>query len=75
MLAAFLNSKGGTLLIGVGDGGEVIGLENDKFQNEDKFALHLDNLIKDQLGGAVFALNTRAQCERGRLRKYSTLSR
>lgn len=54
-LAAFLNSKGGTLFIGVNDGGEVIGLENDKFPNEDKMALHLDNLIKEQLGNAVYA--------------------
>ena len=54
-LAAFLNSKGGTLFLGVNDNGEVIGLDNDKFANEDKMALHLDNLIKAQLGGAVFA--------------------
>jgi hypothetical protein len=54
-LAAFLNSKGGTLFVGVNDRGEVIGLEHDKFQNEDKLLLHLDNLIKSQLGGSVFA--------------------
>ena len=54
-LAAFLNSKGGTLFVGVDDAGEVIGLQSDKFQSEDKMALHLDNLIKDQLGGAVFS--------------------
>lgn len=54
-LAAFLNSKGGTLFLGVNDQGDVIGLENDNFPNEDKMALHLDNLIKTQLGGAVFA--------------------
>jgi hypothetical protein len=54
-LAAFLNSKGGTLFVGVNDAGEVIGLDNDNFPNEDKMALHLDNLIKAQLGGAVFA--------------------
>lgn len=54
-LAAFLNSKGGTLFVGVNDEGEVVGLENDNFSNEDKMALHLDNLIRSQLGGAVFA--------------------
>jgi hypothetical protein len=54
-IAAFLNSRGGTLFVGVNDDGEVIGLENDKFPNEDKMALHLDNLIKSQLGGSVFA--------------------
>jgi len=54
-LAAFLNSNGGTLFVGVNDNGEAIGLESDKFANEDKMALHLDNLIKDRLGGAAFA--------------------
>ncbi len=54
-IAAFLNSKGGTLFIGVDDGGEVVGLDRDNFTNEDKLALHLDNLIKAQLGSSVFA--------------------
>lgn len=54
-IAAFLNSKGGTLYVGVGNDGEVIGLDNDKFLNEDKMALHLDSLIKDQLGSSIFA--------------------
>lgn len=58
-MAAFLNSGGGTLFVGVNDSGEAVGLENDKFTSEDKMALHLDNLIKDRLGGAVFAcINT-----------------
>jgi hypothetical protein len=54
-VAAFLNSKGGTLFVGVNDEGEVVGLGNDNFSDEDKMALHLDNLIKTALGGAVFA--------------------
>lgn len=54
-LAAFLNSNGGTLFIGVNDEAEIIGLHNDNFPNEDKMALHLDNLIKSKLGGGVFA--------------------
>jgi hypothetical protein len=54
-LAAFLNSRGGTLFVGVNDLGEVTGLESDKFSSEDKMALHLDNLIKTHLGGSVFA--------------------
>jgi len=49
-IAAFLNSSGGHLLVGVDDAGSPIGLENDKFSNEDKFTLHLVNLIKDRLG-------------------------
>lgn len=54
-VAAFLNSHGGTLFVGVSDAGEVLGLDNDGFPNEDKLLLHVDNLLKDRLGGAVFA--------------------
>ncbi|NLX25718.1 MAG: DUF262 domain-containing protein [Lentisphaerae bacterium] len=54
-IAAFLNSRGGILFVGVNDEGEAIGLDSDGFDNEDKMALHLDNLIKSQLGGAAFA--------------------
>jgi hypothetical protein len=54
-LAAFLNSNGGTLFIGVNDDAEVIGLASDNFPNEDKMALHMDSLIRSKLGGAVFA--------------------
>lgn len=49
-IAGFLNAKGGTLLIGVADDGEVLGLVADGFQNEDKLGLHLLNLIRDRIG-------------------------
>ena len=50
-IAAFLNSKGGgCLVIGINDWGEALGIEDDKFPNEDKMNLHLVNLIKDRLG-------------------------
>jgi len=49
-LSAFLNSKGGQLLIGVADDGQVLGIENDKFENDDKYMLHLTNLIKSHMG-------------------------
>lgn len=49
-IGAFLNAKGGTLLIGVADSGEVIGLDADGFLNEDKMSLHLVNLVKDRIG-------------------------
>ncbi len=49
-IAGFLNAQGGTLLIGVADDGEVLGIEADKFPNEDKMGLHLVNLIKDRIG-------------------------
>ncbi len=49
-VVAYLNTDGGFLLIGVADDGEILGLENDKFQNEDKLLLHFDNLIKQHIG-------------------------
>ena len=49
-IAGFLNAHGGTLLIGVADDGEVLGLSADGFPNEDKMGLHLVNLIKDRIG-------------------------
>jgi len=48
-ITAFMNSKGGALLIGIGDSGEIIGIEKDNFVNYDKFALHITNLIKTRL--------------------------
>lgn len=52
-IAAFLNSKeGGTLVIGVNDEGVALGVETDKFPNEDKMNLHLSNLIKARLGAS-----------------------
>lgn len=55
-VAAFANSQGGTLLIGVADNGDVPGLEPD-YQSlggadRDKFELHLRNLLNEQFGPA-----------------------
>src|SRR3989344_3672401 len=49
-ITAFLNTKGGELLIGVSDGGHILGLEDDNFQNNDKMMLHLTNLLKPHIG-------------------------
>ena len=53
-VAAFANSEGGTLLIGVGDDGEILGLESDYHSlggvDRDKFELHLRNLLNQQFG-------------------------
>lgn len=49
-IAAFLNSKGGTLLVGVSNEGKLKGIKKDKFQNQDKVFLHITNLIKDHIG-------------------------
>ncbi len=52
-IAAFLNSAGGALLIGVRDDGSIEGIESDKFLNDDKFLLHLWTLIRTCLGRDV----------------------
>jgi len=55
-IASFLNSFGGTLLIGVDDNKNILGLDKDfqSFgpgkQNEDGFALHFVQLVKNYLG-------------------------
>ena len=61
-LAAFLNANGGTLVIGVADDGNVLGLEADGFPNEDKMGRHLVNLIKDRMDD-VFLPYTHAHFE------------
>jgi len=49
-MAAFLNSEGGDLLIGVADDGSILGVEGDNFLNDDKFLLHVWTLIKTSMG-------------------------
>lgn len=49
-IAAFLNSDGGILLVGVSDDGNILGLDEDRFENHDKLLLFLTNIIKSQLG-------------------------
>jgi len=54
-IGAFLNTEGGTLLVGVSDSGEVKGLAADGFHNNDKAMLHLSNLISTRIGSAHMA--------------------
>jgi ATP-dependent Lon protease len=49
-MVAFLNTEGGTLLVGVKDDGSILGIELDQFPNDDKYLLHLGNLINDKIG-------------------------
>jgi hypothetical protein len=48
-IAAFLNTKGGTLIIGVSDDGNPVGIRSDDFENEDKMGLHLVNIVKSRM--------------------------
>ncbi|MGH8226523.1 MAG: RNA-binding domain-containing protein [Steroidobacteraceae bacterium] len=49
-IAAFLNSDGGDLLIGVADDGAIVGIERDQLDNEDKFMRHLAQVVRNGLG-------------------------
>jgi len=49
-VAAFLNTEGGDLLIGVADSGSVVGIERDRLENDDKFMLHLAQVVRNGLG-------------------------
>lgn len=67
-IAAFLNTHGGQLLIGVKDNGEITGIGLDGFPTTDKMLLHLDNIISSRLGShhmlnirSKFAANSEKQ--------------
>lgn len=53
-IAAFLNTEGGTLLIGVEDDGKIFGLEKDiaclKHGSLDKLERHLMELVQNNIG-------------------------
>ncbi len=49
-IVAYLNSNGGTLLIGVKNDGEIMGVEKDGFPDNDKLSLYFTNLLKYHVG-------------------------
>ena len=49
-IAAFLNTEGGDLLLGVADNGTVVGIERDWLDNDDKFMLRLAQAVRSGLG-------------------------
>lgn len=49
-IAAFLNTDGGDLLIGVADDGTILGIERDRLENDDKFMRHLAQVVRNALG-------------------------
>lgn len=54
-IAGFMNTDGGTLLVGVDDTGSIIGVEAEiskaGYKNYDKYLLHLNNML-EKIGGA-----------------------
>ena len=49
-IAAFLNTEGGDLLIGVADDRTVLGIEHDRLETDDKFLRHLAQAVRNGLG-------------------------
>lgn len=61
-VAAFANAQGGTLLIGVDDEGQILGLNRDYDSlgnsGRDKFELHLRNILNQNFGAALVTTKT-----------------
>jgi DNA-binding response OmpR family regulator len=57
-VAAFLNSDGGRVIIGVDNSGVPVGIGPDHFENEDKYLLHVNNRFQEHIG-AEHAANIR----------------
>ena len=54
-LAGFLNTQGGSLIIGVSNEGTPLGVEADGFSDEDKMSLHLVNIVNSKMGPNAWA--------------------
>ena len=53
-IAAFLNTAGGTLIIGVKDDGTPLGLDRDGFASEDQMQRSLSGLVRDHIGASAW---------------------
>jgi hypothetical protein len=49
-IAAFLNTEGGDLLIGVADDGSIVGIDRDQLESDDRFMRHLAQVVRNGLG-------------------------
>ena len=62
-LAAFLNTEGGTLLIGVADDGAVLGVDADQFSDEDHMRQHFTDLVNSRMSGRTLHAALKATFE------------
>jgi hypothetical protein len=66
-VAAFLNTEGGDLLIGVADDSSIVGIERDQLENDDKFMRHLMQVVRNGLGDrAATCIDPRTQIVSGK---------
>ena len=66
-IAAFLNTEGGDLLLGVADDGAIVGIERDQLENDDKFMRHLAQVVRNGMGDrAGTCIDPKAQIVQGK---------
>jgi type I restriction enzyme R subunit len=66
-IAAFLNTEGGDLLIGVADDGSIVGIERDQLESDDRFMRHLTQVVRNGLGDrAGTCIDPKTQVVQGR---------
>jgi type I restriction enzyme R subunit len=66
-VAAFLNTEGGDLLLGVADDGSIVGIERDQLESDDKFMRHLAQVVRNGLGDrAGTCIDPKAQVVQGK---------
>ena len=66
-IAAFLNTEGGDLLIGVADDRKVLGIDHDRLDSDDKFMRHLAQAVRNGLGDrAGTCIDPKTQIVEGR---------
>lgn len=61
-ISAFLNCEGGSILIGVNDHAEVIGIENYSTSGADKFDQDFQNLLREKLGSNALSFVQFSHC-------------
>lgn len=74
-IAAFMNTNGGRVLVGISDDGNVVGIETDKFPSTDKFELHFRNLVRESIGVEFSDLITTGLHSVSGLKVFSVLCR
>ena len=66
-IAAFLNTEGGDLLIGVADDRTVIGIDSDRLESDDLYMRHLAQVVRNALGDrASTCINPTIQTTQGK---------
>ena len=81
-IAAFMNTNGGKLVIGVSDNGEYVGIDKDRLETDDRFKIYLHEAIEyalDDEASAIVKVNIYqidqykvcvVECPKGREFKY-----